>query len=249
MKARYIITILSGACILAAACKKNEFHITERTYVDNMVRLKVGIFTPSVTNQGVQIKVNGQRMSGIVSYPTPFPGGGLNTGGSNNSDYLNIAQGETNIEVTVPKVGTDVDSVAVFSFSQSLQANKRYTLFITDSVPNATGVMVEDDTTPPDSLSRVKFLNLMPNVPAVDFYQGTTLVAENVAFKAVTQYVNVRNGTFTYSIRAAGSGPTGKVIGSRSITTGNQRIYTFFCRGYNGVTGTRGPNVSALIVQ
>jgi hypothetical protein len=249
MKARYIIAILAGACILAA-CKKNEFHITARTYVDNMVRLKVGIFTPSITNQGVQIKVNGQRMSGIVSYATPFPGGGLNTGGSNNSDYLNIPQGETNIDVAVPKAGTDVDSVKVFSYSQSLQANKRYTLFITDSVPNATGVMVEDDTTPPDSLSRVKFLNLIPNVPAVDFYQGTTLVAANVAYKTVTPYVNISNGSFQYFIREAGSGPTGTVLsGPRTIATGNRRIYTFFARGYKGGKGTLVPHVSALIVQ
>lgn len=240
---------MAAACILAAGCKKNEFHITARTYVDNMVRLKVGIFTPSITSQGVQIKVNGQRMSGIVNYPTPFPGGGLNTGGSNNSDYLNIPQGETNVDVSVPKAGTDVDSISVFSFSQSLQSNKRYTLFITDSVPNATGVLIDDDTEAPDSLSRVKFLHLMPNVAAVDFYQGTTLVAANVGYKQVTEYKDVPNGNNTYYIRPAGSGPAGTVLASRAINTGNQRIYTVFSRGYSGVTGTRAPNVSALIVQ
>lgn len=249
MKTAYIIGIIAGASLIAAACKKNTFHITERTPVENMARLKVGVFTPSITNPGVQILVNGQRMSGIVSYPTPFPGGGLNTGGSNNSDYLNIPPGEANIDINAPKVGTDIDSVDVLTYSQALTANKRYTLFVTDSVPHATGVMVEDDTEAPDSLARIKCLHLMPNVAAVDFYQGTTLIAANVAYKQVTEYMNIPNGTYTYYIREAGSGPTGTVLASRSIATGNRRIYTFFSRGFKGTTGTRAPNVSALIVQ
>ncbi|RPD38197.1 DUF4397 domain-containing protein [Chitinophaga barathri] len=249
MKATYIIGLIAGVCFMTAACKKNTFHITERTPVENMVRLKVGIFTPSVNNPGVQIKVNGQRVSSIVAYPTPFPGGGLNTGGSNNSDYLNVAPGETNVDVSAPKVGTDVDSVNVLNFSQSLAANKRYTLYVTDTVPNAVGVMVDDDTEAPDSLARIKCLHLMPNVAAVDFYQGTVLIAANVAYKQVTEYRNVPNGTYIYYIREAGTGPTGAILASRSIATSNQRIYTFFSRGYKGTTGVRAPNVSALIVQ
>ncbi|MBO9154282.1 DUF4397 domain-containing protein [Chitinophaga sp. GCM10012297] len=173
----------------------------------------------------------------------------MNTGGSNNSDYLNVPTGETNINVNTPKVGKDVDSVDMITFSQVLEANKRYTLFVTDSVPNATGVMVEDDTEAPDSLARIKCLHLMPNVAAVDFYQGTTLIAANVGYKQVTEYTDIPNGTYTFYIREAGSGPTGTVLASRSIATGNQRIYTFFSRGFKGTTGTRAPNVSALIVQ
>ncbi len=240
-------------CISAlAACKKNSFHITERDYITNatVVRLKVGYFSPSINNQGVQIKINGVRQSNNLVYPIAFPGGGLNTGGSSNSDYLYLTPGETNVDISVPKARTDEDSVKVFNFSAPLEAGKRYTLFTTDTMPNVTGILVPDDTEAPTNTdARIKFINLMPNVPAVDFYQRSTLVFGNVAYKSVTEYKNIPFGSDTFLIRAAGSGPTGTVIATRVIATARQRIYTFFARGYRTATGTRAPNVSALIVQ
>lgn len=242
--------ILLIICIVAlAGCKKNGYHITERDIITDAAKLKVGYFSASIANQGVQIKVNGVRMSNNLVNPTAFPGGGLNMTGSNNSDYLQLAPGETNIGIAVPKAGTDVDSVEVFSFAQPLEANKRYTLFITDTLPNVTGIMVQDDTDAPDTTARIKFIQLMPNVPAVDFYQRSKLLAANVAYKTVTEYMDITAGSDTFLIRAAGSGPAGAVIATRVIATSRQRIYTFLSRGYRGSTGTRAPNVSAIIIQ
>lgn len=246
---RIILIIICIGIGVLAACKKNSFHVTERDVVANAALLKVGYFCPGISNNGVQLKVNGTRLSNNLLYPIAFPGGGLNTGGSSNSDYLQLPAGETNIEIAVPKFGTDEDSVAVLSYSQALEANKRYTFFTTDSVPNATGVMVEDDVAAPDTTARIKFLHLIPNVPAVDFYQRGKLIAANVAYKGVTEYFDITFGSDTFSIRAAGSAPNTPVIAFRVIATSRQRIYTFFSRGYRGATGTRAPNVSALIVQ
>jgi hypothetical protein len=244
---RIILFIICATAL--AACKKNTYHVTERDVVTNVAKLKVGYFSASINNQGAQVKVNGVRMTNNLVNPVAFPGGGLNMSGLSNSDYLQITPGETNIDIAVPKVRTDEDSVALLTFSQPLEANKRYTLFVTDTLPNVTGVMVQDDTETPDSTARIKFLHLMPNVPAVDFYQRSKLLAANVAYKSVTEYMNITFGSDTFLIRAAGSGPTGAVIATRVIATSRQRIYTFFSRGYRTATGTRAPNVSAVIVQ
>ncbi len=244
------IIILTALCgILVSACKKNTYHVTERDVITNAALLKIGYFCPSIRNQGVQIKINGNRVSGNVTYAQAFPGGGLNTGGLSNSDYLLTPGNEVNIQLSVPKVGTSDDSVAVLTFSQPLSANKRYTLFTTDSVPNVSGVLVADDTQPSDTGARIKLINLIPNVAAVDFYHRGKLIMPNVQYKKVSDYVNIPFGSDTFAIRNAGDPITAPVIAFRVIATSRQRIYTFLGRGWKGAAGTLAPQVSAVIVQ
>lgn len=249
MKLSYIITFIAGASIALTACKKNTFHVTERDIITNTALIKIGYFSPSINNQGIQLKINGTRVSNNFVYPIAFPGGGLNTGGSNNSDYVTVRPGETTITLSVPKFGTDVDSVPVLTFSQALAANKKYTFFTTDSVPNVSGVIVEDDTQAVDTAARIKLINLIPNVPAVDFYHRGVLIAANVKYKEVSAYITIPWGNDVFAIRRAGAPITEAVIGSQTINTVRQRIYTFLARGWQGGTGTLNPRVSAIFVQ
>lgn len=249
MKLSYIITFIAGASIALAACKKNTFHVTERDIITNTALIKIGYFSPSINNQGIQLKINGTRVSNNFTYPIAFPGGGLNTGGSNNSDYVTVRPGETTITLSVPKVGTDVDSVPVLTFSQALSANKKYTFFTTDSVPNVSGVIVEDDTKAVDTMAVIKLINLIPNVPAVDFYHRGVLIMANVKYKEVSPYITIPWGNDVFAIRRAGAPITEAVIGTQTINTVRQRIYTFLARGWQGGTGTLNPRVSAIFVQ
>lgn len=249
MKLSYIIILIAGASIALTACKKNTFHVTERDIITNTALIKIGYFSPSINNQGIQLKINGTRVSNNFVYPIAFPGGGLNTGGSNNSDYVTVTPGETTITLSVPKVGTAEDSVPVLTFSQALSANKKYTFFTTDSVPNVSGVIVEDNTVAVDTMARVKLINLIPNVAAVDFYHRGVLLKANVKYKEVTEYMNVPWGNDVWAIRRAGAPITEAVLGTQTINTVRQRIYTFLARGWQGGTGTLNPRVSAIFVQ
>ncbi|MRG44406.1 DUF4397 domain-containing protein [Chitinophaga sp. SYP-B3965] len=251
MKLSYIITCIAGASIALAACKKNTFHVTERDIITNTALIKIGYFSPSINNQGIQLKVNGTRVSNNFVYPIAFPGGGLNTGGSNNSDYVTVVPGETTITLSVPKVGSAEDSVPVLTYSQALAANKKYTFFTTDSVPNVSGIIVEDDTAPIDTGARIKLINLVPNVPAVDFYQKGVLVRANVKYKEVTEYITIQAGNDVWVIRRAGAPITEAPLSppTQAINTVRQRIYTFLARGWQGGTGTLNPRVSAIFVQ
>ena len=249
MKLSYIIILIAGASIALTACKKNTFHVTERDIITNTALIKIGYFSPSINNQGIQLKINGTRVSNNFVYPIAFPGGGLNTGGSNNSDYVTVTPGETTITLSVPKAGTAEDSVPVLTFSQALAANKKYTFFTTDSVPKVSGVIVEDDTAPVDTGARVKLINLIPNVAAVDFYHRGVLLKANVKYKEVTEYMNIPIGNDVWAIRRAGAPITEAVLGSQTINTVRQRIYTFLARGWQGGTGTLNPRISAIFVQ
>lgn len=230
-----------------ASCEKNTYAVTERTVVTGKALVKLGYFSASLNNPGVQAKANGVRISNLLVYNTPFPGGGLNTLGSNNSDFLQFNPGSTPFTLTIPKAGTDEDSVKVFEGSFDFQ-QKKQTLFFTDTVPNITGVLVDDETTAPTDSGkvRIKFVHLLPNVAAVDFYKGTELLKANISYKQVTEYFDVFAGAATYAIKEAGSATT---LASRSINPAAGRIYTFFSRGYKGGATAIAPNVSAIIIQ
>lgn len=247
MKKNLIILSTFLFIIGAVACKKNTYNVTERTEVTNKALVKIGYFSPSINNQNVQLKVNGTRVSPLLIYNTPFPGGGLNTLGSSNSDFLLFEPGSNAFAFAVPKAGTDVDSVKVFESQFDLKA-QRQTLFLTDSFPNITALLVNDETTAPtdSGKARIKFVHLIPNVPAVDFYRNNVLLKANIPYKGVTEYEDVFAGSVTYAIREAGSATN---LATRAINPTAGRIYTFFSRGFKGATGTLVPNVSAMVVQ
>ena len=229
------------------ACEKNTYNVTERTEVTDLALIKIGYFAPSITHQPVQAKFNGVRVSPTMAYNTPFPGGGLNTGGSNNSDYLTLAPGNSTVQLSVAKVGTDADSIKVFE-GQFNFPDKRQILFLTDSFPNIASVLVDVETAPATdpAKSRIKFVHLIPNVAAVDFYRGTELLKANVPYKGETEFFDVAAGAASYVIKEAGQTAT---LGTQSITPVAGRIYTFFSRGFKGGAGLLNPRVSAMIVQ
>jgi len=250
-----IILILSSAILFAVSCEKNSFKLRESTYPTGQALVKVGLFTAYTVNNPIRVSINGQVISNELLYPIPFPGGGLNTNGSLNSDYLMVAPGSAKVELYVMNPGTPKPSSKLTEATVSMEADKRYTLFLADTAANLAAWVVNDDTPTPDSgFARIKFVNAMPNVASMDLYKGTnastaTLVVGNIAYKAVSEYVNVPPGNDSFFIRKAGDAVSVAPIARRAFALSNQRIYTIFSRGYNGATGNRAPNLSAIVNQ
>ncbi|MGB8192585.1 MAG: DUF4397 domain-containing protein [Chitinophagaceae bacterium] len=250
-----IIFVLSATVIFMGGCEKNSWKTRAITYPDGKALVKIGLFTAYNVNSPIRVAINGQVMSNELLYPIPFPGGGLNTNGSLNSDYLMIEPGSAKVELFVMNPGTPKPVSKLTEATVSMDANKRYTLFLADTAANLAAWVVNDDTPAPDSgFARIKFVNAMPNVPAMDLYKGATaatgtLVVGNIAYKGVSDYVNVGQGTDSFFIRKAGDAITVAPIARRSFALANQRIYTLFSRGYNGTTGNRLPNLSAIVNQ
>ncbi|MEJ7913143.1 MAG: DUF4397 domain-containing protein [Chitinophagaceae bacterium] len=246
---------LSGILLFTSpGCSKDDSY--KATYVttnNTKALLKVNYLSAYATNPGVIISINQVRMSGVITSPTPFPGGGYNVNGSNFPDYLALVPGNVQMAFTVPNRGTGIDSIRLFSTELQLQAGKNYTAHVTDTFVRTKVVLVEDDLTPAQpGTAKFKFLNLMPNVAAIDLYYGADLVMGNIPYLGVSPNFTVATPTaaLPWTIRESGSSPTTAALAtySSSNTTLSRRVYTAFAIGYKGATdAVRKPAISFLI--
>ncbi len=253
MKSVYYLVAISIFGFFTA-CTKNgakiPYVLTEQS---NKALLKINYESPYAANPGVQIKLNDVRVSNVINFRTPFPGGGLNTLGNSLPDYLEVNPGAVKLSLSVPKAGTEVDSVSLYTTTINLEAGKYYIAHITDTAANTQTVLQVQDVSKVDSgFSKYTFVHLIPNVPAIDLYFGSTIVAANVPYKGVS---NVFQLTFTnahaWAIRPAGAAPTSTALAV--YTTGsvpNQRNFTVFAIGYSGASdANRKPYVSLLYAR
>ncbi|HUC82942.1 MAG TPA: DUF4397 domain-containing protein [Flavisolibacter sp.] len=245
------------SCLLAAglmSCKKNEIDPLPLKDLDNTTNVKIVHASAYLTNYSVHLKVNDQRITNAFTYSTPFPGGGLNTGGSNFPWYFALNPGQSKITLAVPNVGRVTDSIMLYTGNVTLDAGKYYSVYLADTLTKTQAVVVpENKAIPADKTTRFKFVNLIPNVAAIDLYFAGNVVAANIPFKGVSpEFILPYTTAGQWAIRPAGAAPTSTAIavyptGTGTQTIPNQRIMTVYSRGYSGVTtGNRVPAISLL---
>lgn len=249
-----IFFIGSAVIMLAAGCKKEAEKIADfQLHPSTNAGLKINFVSTYARNPTFQLKVNDTRVSNLITTRTPFPGGGFNTNGDNRPDYLSVVPGATKVAATIPNRNTVNDSIVLYSTSVNLDAGKFYTAHITDTAANTKVVLLEDDITmPAPGTSRYKFVHLMPNVPFIDLYHGTEVVASRVPYLGSVTFTRTISGASSaWTIREAGTSPTSTALATYSSanTIIIQRGYTIFSLGYKGVTSTdvRRPFVSFLL--
>jgi hypothetical protein len=254
----YIIFPFCFLCLLSiVSCKKNTYQVTERTTNNGAAQVKLGYFSAYTTTPNTILYINDIPVSNTLTAPVSFPGGGLNMNGLSNGDYLFIKPGTAKIQGFRPIPGTGNIMTKLFEFNQEFSANTNYTFYITDTATNTAGFSLEDTKVKPDSgFARFKFVNIMPNVPAVDLYKGTTvasatLVQANVNYKASSPSFDLPLPIAdSFYIRPAGAAVTTQPIARRFFALSNQRIYTMLARGYNGTAlATLAPNISVIVNQ
>ena len=252
MKNKLVLALLISITI--GACKKNKVTAIDNT-ISTGAQVKFGYLVARTINPPVQIKVDGERVSYNLTYSVSYPGGGANIGGSNTNDYLDIPAGAKNIVVSFVKIGTNVDSLVLYSGTINLAAAQRYSIMFTDSssIKVATLSDAFDASIPPNNTTAVcRFYNGLIGVPAVDVYFGaaTTPVFTNVAYNtATTMYAPITIGSTTIALRPAGALPTSTAIISYAAAITGGRVFTAIGRGIIGIAGAsdiRRPLVSLI---
>ncbi|MET1057234.1 MAG: DUF4397 domain-containing protein [Pedobacter sp.] len=262
-----IFSVLS-ACVLVIAvmgCGKNvlDYGDTAKLTSDQAL-LKINYVSMYANNRIVFLKINDKRVSSLLTARTPFPGGGYNTGGSSSPDFLAVEPGNLKLSVILPfKKDTGLDSVELYSTTVQVAAGKNYVAHVTDTAANTKTFLTEERLVRPDtSFSRYRFVNLMPNVSAVDLYYGTSatdqtkdsLIAGNVKYLSTTDEILLKSvQAKTWKIRSAGAAVTAATILANytsSSTFLNQRVYTIFASGYSGKTSTvQRPYVAFFLIR
>jgi hypothetical protein len=252
------LAALFAGTVFLLACKKNLItsYVDATSITSEDAQLKINFNSLYAANPLVYFRVNGAKVSGSMNARSPFPGGGFNTGGDARADYLVLKPGSQKVDVILPKkVASPVeDSLILFTTTITLEAGKYYTLHTTDTAANTTSVLTTEDTNRPDSaFSKLRFINLMPNVPAVDLYYGTTLVASNIPYKGASPYFTVAaTSALAWATRPAGALATSTALATytSATTTANRRISTAFAIGYNLATdAVRKPYISFLLTN
>ncbi|NML23790.1 DUF4397 domain-containing protein [Pseudoflavitalea sp. G-6-1-2] len=254
------LALLAGV-LMVASCKKNEIKYGDFDLVGaNQALFKVNFLSQYKTNPSVVFSIDGKRVNNPITARTPFPGGGLNTGGGSTANYMVFNSGTYNFSVIIPSKLTNEDSLVLYKTSISLEGGKYQTLHITDTAitngqDNTFSTMVTDDLNRPDtSTVRYRFVNLMPNSPALNLYYDSTLVAENVAYKETkifTKPASLVAAKAGWWVRATGV-TTGAALVTYTTEAGvissqaNQRVFTLFTSGYLGLASpdTRRPYLS-----
>ena len=262
---KYCIPVV--AIIQLYACSKKD-GITNQPYdaygiSGTQGQLKVNLaFAYTVDYSTIRIKINGKTVSSSLQTRQPFPGGGYNTRGSNFALYLSVPQGSNAVSVVLPKVGTDTDSIVLYTGTVSIPDNNPYTLHLSDTAGNPRSGKIDDVlvkniiNTMDTGFCRFKFVNLIPNLAAVDLYLNGVKIQSNIPYKTATDTFSVRTGvnqpgwtsaiTTTWAVRPAGALPTSTATALYASSNGlqSQKVMTIFSMGYGSGTGTRLPFVA-----
>jgi hypothetical protein len=251
MKKRNILFLTFAlGCTVAAvlSCKKNVLTVSPYDYTEGNALLKVNYSSPYAKNPAVQIKINGEKVSSLITYSTPYPGGGLNTGGNSFADYLSVKAGTNTISLSIPKANSTEDSILLTKTDVNLIANEYQTVHFTDTAANTQAILTKDASNKPDSgYTQFRFVNLIPNSTGLDLYFGTTKVASNVAYKQATEPFLLPAGTsLAWTLREAGGTVTVGTAYTSTSTVANQRVFTVYARGYMGLAAAdiRSPKIS-----
>lgn len=117
------------------------------------------------------------------------------------SDYLELAPGEYNVQVTATG-----DTAPVIDADLTLEAGTSYTVAATGMLAEIAPVVLTDDVVTADGQSKLRVFHASPAAPAsvdVAVTDGPVLV-EGLAYPEATGYLTVDPGDYDLEIRAAG---------------------------------------------
>jgi hypothetical protein len=269
MKKISILSICAIAMtLLIVSCGKALLDYGDiQNFDSSKILLKINYVSAYANNRSVYFKINDQRVSNLLTWRTPFPGGGYNTGGANNSNLLQVTAGSVTLSVAQPhKIDNGQDSIVLYTTTFQAAGGGNYTIHITDTAATTKSVVTQENLAIPDSsVARYRFINLMPNVSNIDLYFGTaattaadqstdSLILGNVPYMQISQEFQMKATiSKTWKLRPAGAAKTAATLLASYASTSsvlNQRVYTVMACGYNGKTTTaQKPYVSFFLIR
>ena len=260
---KIILSIFS--LLVFAGCKERIQDFGDLDFLtanDAIVKINMASVYPD--DRYMYVRFNDNRVTPLIRAREPYPGGGYNTRGDSRPDFLKIAAGTVNIKVCLPyKIDNGKDSIVLAQQNVTLEPGKQYTVHVTDTAANTKMFLAEESLVRPDSsFAKYRFVNLMPNVEAIDLYYGAaanssgqdSLIVKNIKYGETSEYFTIRRAASrTWKIRKSGdpvADNTVLALYTNASSTLNARSYTAYALGYAGFTTTiMRPYISFYLVR
>jgi len=228
MKNKYIHIILLSV-FLISSCTTDPIGLDEEKDKGKILVCNAAVYSSAAREVGFWVNYNGTsfiqfplRYSSILGYQAFLPG--------NVEVRLDSTNAKLNIPPTVPKATVATVNIPVL-------ADHYYSLFLTGTDTNMQPLLLTDDLSLPSAGNcKIRFLNLSPDAGAIDIVNRLTgeKVVENLAFRAVKEFVEIPAATLELEIRETG---TTNVLSQESGAFKGfycyaDNIYTFWVRGY-----------------
>jgi hypothetical protein len=141
--------------------------------------------------------------------------------------YVQIAPGTHTFKFTT---ANSVDPVLTKDIT--LAADKPYSLFLINDIPQLEGLLIEDDLTPSSTdKAYIRFINLSPDAPSLDLVQagGASLITDK-AFKSVSAFTITEAKSYSFEVK---NKLTGEVIATlKDVSLAAGKLYTIAACGY-----------------
>ena len=227
-----------ASCMLFVACDKDDDLPEEGP----TARVSVTHAAPGAPPVDILVDNNRVTTTSKLNYGS--------TTGTPGSPYLVLNSGERNIKVTADNTNF------VFDGNVTLQPNMNYSVFAYDTV-NAGKIKVlalmDDMTAPAANNTKVRFLHLAPNAPAVNvlLINGTdttalnnqTYIGASPNASELSAFASIAAATYRVVVRAGNT----TVLEVPAVPLTNGKIYTVYAKGLVGRTGDLG--LGAGVVQ
>ncbi len=251
MKKYIPLLLLTLISISFFACEKAGLRLTEYSLPTDKAFVRFVLLSPNTPN--VMIKSNDIKLNGA----TTGGNGGVFPATFTFPDYASVGPGAT-IKLSLPNVGTQNDSVVLFSNVLTLAAGKYYSLTLSDTGTNRTAFSIEDQfIAQKDSFLSVRLINAtvgsVHNLIRIDSATSTDVVrdtiARNVAYKGSSGFIAVRTFSTRPFIRLrvvsnTGVVVAGQVIPPQTLATGSRRSITLYTNGFaNGLIAPFTPSL------
>lgn len=143
--------------------------------------------------------------------------------------YLRFFTGQRNL-----KFGPYSASNIVIDTTVTFEADKAYSVFVTDNYDESGVVILNDNSSAPSTgKAKVRVIHLSPDAPEVDFaVQGeTSAVAEDLLFKEASEFTEINAAQYDFQVRAANDASS-VFLTLPDISLQPGYYYTIIIRGY-----------------
>lgn len=155
------------------------------------------------------------------------------------SDYLSLPAGKYQIDIY--PAGDMVNNV--LSRKVAIEGGKQYTVAAADTVKKLRLITLVDEPFVPTGETKVRFVHLSPDAPAVDIaVKNGDVIFSNVAFKQVSKYLPLMPMTVDLEVRLAGTKTV--VLPLPALTFRANQVYTAVAVGF----ADGEPSLEALVL-